>query len=99
MHQEDVEIVRAAIDAFNRGDVDAAFKDGDKRLPRFPFQYRLGGYSVRGRLAADVHPGSERTTGPPGRKRYARDSDLATRLVQEREHGTVQPDRGRVEPT
>ena len=27
MSQENVEIVRAAIDAFNRGDVDAAFKD------------------------------------------------------------------------
>ncbi len=34
MSQENVEIVRAAIDAFNRGDVDASFKDV---IPDFEF--------------------------------------------------------------
>ena len=34
MSQENVEIVRAALDAFNRGDVDAAFNDAD---PDFEF--------------------------------------------------------------
>ena len=34
MSQENVEIVRAAIDAFNRGDVDAAFKDV---IPEFEY--------------------------------------------------------------
>jgi limonene-1,2-epoxide hydrolase len=34
MSQENVEIVRAAIDAFNRGDVDAALKDVS---PEFEF--------------------------------------------------------------
>ena len=78
MSQENVEIVRGAFEAINRGDVDAALKDA---APGFEFDFSRAFGPQHGCLGAMRCPaflGSSTSRGGPFAERQMRASKLAS---------------------
>ena len=63
MAQESVEIVSAAIDAWNRGDFDAWISAWDEQAEFYPVRAQLEGHAYHRHAAAPVRGGDGRGVG------------------------------------